>query len=207
MTVFSFHPVKILTTGEGGMILTNRPDLHRKLMRLRSHGITREMEEMDQRTEGPWYYEQLELGYNYRLTDIQAALGISQLARLDEFVLRRRQLAARYDRLLADLPVVCPAQKGSGRSSYHLYPVCVRRDPGSKKRLDVFKAMRASGIGVNVHYIPVHLQPYYRQLGFHEGDFPEAERYYEGAITLPLYYSLSESEQDRVVATLRASMA
>ncbi|HEY9855060.1 MAG TPA: UDP-4-amino-4,6-dideoxy-N-acetyl-beta-L-altrosamine transaminase, partial [Stenomitos sp.] len=173
MTIFSFHPVKIITTGEGGLVLTNRPELYERLALLRSHGITRDADLMQGPSEGPWYYQQIDLGYNYRLTDIQAALGASQMRRLETFIARRQELARRYDELLKDLPVVRPWQSPDGASSYHLYPIQVE---GSRRR-EIFEALRARGIGVNVHYIPVHTQPYYQELGFRPGDFPEAERY------------------------------
>lgn len=206
ITVFSFHPVKIITTGEGGLLLTNRQDLHDSLALLRSHGITRDPAAMTTPSEGPWYYQQVDLGYNYRMTDIQAALGASQMRRLDAFVARRRELATRYDALLADLPVIRPWQSPDGASAYHLYPVRLDPTRTAKGRREVFEALRASGIGVNVHYIPVHTQPYYQELGFRPGDFPEAERYYEGAISLPMYATLSDSEQDRVVAALAEAL-
>lgn len=202
ITVFSFHPVKIITTGEGGMALSNSSELAATMRRLRSHGITREATEMESPSEGAWYYQQIELGFNYRMTDIQAALGLSQLQRLDEFVARRNQLAARYDRLLADLPVGRPVLRSPMTSAWHLYVVHV--PDGARRR--VFDAMRAAGIGVNVHYIPAHLQPYYRKRGFKHGDFPEAERHYAAAISLPLFPGLSEVDQDRVVAVLAASL-
>ncbi len=202
LTVFSFHPVKIMTTGEGGMVLGNDAGLLRRVARLRSHGITREPAEMTAADAGAWYYEQIELGYNYRMTDFQAALGISQLERIEAFVARRRQLAARYADLLADLPLRLPPP--SVESAWHLYVVQLQ-DPA--RRRAVFDAMRAAGIGVNVHYIPVHLQPWYRRIGFRAGDFPRAEAYYAAALTLPLYAGMSDAEQDRVAETLRASLA
>lgn len=200
--VFSFHPVKIVTTGEGGIIVTNRDDLAARLLRLRSHGITRDASVMAEKNPGPWYYEQLELGYNYRMTDIQAALGASQMTRLETFVTRRRELAARYDKLLADLPLQLPVQDARARSSWHLYVVRLRLDQIGRSHRQVFEALRAAGIGVNLHYIPVHLQPYYRALGFAEGYCPEAERYYGEAISLPLYPALSEANQDFIATTL-----
>ncbi len=202
MTVFSFHPVKILTTGEGGMVLTNHHELHAESVRLRSHGITRNPEEMTDKTEGGWYYQQIALGFNYRITDIQAALGLSQLSRLDLFIQRRREIAARYDSLLADLPVIRPVQHEGGLSAYHLYPICLCSDLVKKNRAEVFDCLREEGIGVNVHYIPVHLQPYYRKLGFEPGDFPVAERYYANAISLPVFYSLTDQDQNQVLAVL-----
>lgn len=203
MTVFSFHPVKIITTGEGGMVLTNRTDLYNKLLLARSHGITRDNALMLKPDEGPWYYEQVDLGYNYRMTDLQAALGESQLKRIDEFVAKRRALAARYDRLLAKLPVIRPYQAKEGASAWHLYVIQLDTDKTHIARREAFEQLRGKGIGVNVHYIPVHLQPYYRQLGFKEGAYPVAEQYYSRAITLPLYAAMSEAQQDEVVAALR----
>lgn len=203
MTVFSFHPVKIITTGEGGMVLTNRADFYEKLLRARSHGITRDNALMLKPDEGPWYYEQVEIGYNYRMTDLQAALGSSQLKRIDEFVAKRRALAARYDRLLEKMPVIRPYQAKEGSSAWHLYVIQLDTDKIQHTRREAFEQLREKGIGVNVHYIPVHLQPYYRQLGFKEEDYPVAEQYYSRAITLPLYAAMSEAQQDEVVAALR----
>ncbi|MBU0593627.1 MAG: UDP-4-amino-4,6-dideoxy-N-acetyl-beta-L-altrosamine transaminase [Gammaproteobacteria bacterium] len=207
MAVFSFHPVKIITTGEGGMILTNREDLYEKLQRLRSHGITRNARFMQGESHGPWHYQQIELGYNYRMTDIQAALGASQMTRLDEFVQRRHELAARYQDLLQELPLTLPWQHPDTRSSFHLYVIRLQLDKLAKSHRQVFEELRGADIGVNLHYIPVHLQPYYRQFGFQAGDFPEAEKYYGEAITLPLYPGLSESDQDRVVAALKSILS
>jgi UDP-4-amino-4,6-dideoxy-N-acetyl-beta-L-altrosamine transaminase len=204
MTVFSFHPVKIITTAEGGMITTNREDLYQKLLRLRSHGITRDECFMCNPSEGPWYYEQLELGLNYRMTDLQAALGHSQMQRLDDFVAKRHVLAQRYDALLAEVPVIRPQQHPDSYSALHLYPIQVSRP---ELRKPAFEVLRAANIGVNVHYMPVYLQPYYRDLGFAPGLCPNAEAYYQRAISLPLYYDLTEAEQDRVVETLKAALA
>jgi dTDP-4-amino-4,6-dideoxygalactose transaminase len=203
MTVFSFHPVKIITTGEGGMILTNRLDLYEKLIRLRTHGITREPHLMQGESHGPWYYQQLELGYNHRMTDLQAALGASQLQRLDEFVSRRRWLAERYNQLLQGLPLMLPWQHPDTASSWHLYVVRLKLDQVTKTHRQIFESLRKVGIGVNLHYIPVHIQPYYQQLGFQWGDFPQAEQYYQEAMSLPLYYGLTETDQDRGVQTLQ----
>lgn len=199
MTVFSFHPVKIITTGEGGMVVTNRKDLYERLTLLRSHGITRAPELMKGASHGPWYYQQVALGFNYRITDIQAALGRSQMNRLDEFVTRRNLLSDRYDRLLQDMPLRLPLRRPDAYSACHLYVMRLMEGGG---HLRVFNGLRASGIGVNLHYIPVHTQPYYLEMGFKDGDFPEAERHYKEAISLPMYYSLTDSEQDRVVETL-----
>ncbi|MGD1862372.1 MAG: UDP-4-amino-4,6-dideoxy-N-acetyl-beta-L-altrosamine transaminase [Leptolyngbyaceae cyanobacterium] len=203
MAVFSFHPVKIITTGEGGMILTNRDDLYEKLIRLRTHGITRQPDLMTEPAHGPWYYQQLELGFNYRITDLQAALGASQMQRLDAFVTRRRQLAAQYDGLLAALPVRLPWQHPDTLSSWHLYVVRLYLEKIDRSQGQVFEALRDAGVGVNLHYIPVHTQPYYQTLGFRQGDFPEAEQYYREAISLPLFYDLTDSEQNRIVNTLK----
>lgn len=199
ITVFSFHPVKILTTGEGGIALTNDAELHRRLSMLRTHGMVRDSGRLEKKDEGGWYYEQQALGFNYRLTDLQAALGVSQLRRIDAFLAARRRVAARYDRLLGDSGLTLPWQHGDALSSYHLYPIQV---PDPRLRRAVFDGLRAAGIGVQVHYIPVHLQPYYRRLGFRQGDFPVAEAYYERAISLPMYAGLTEAQQDYVVEQL-----
>jgi UDP-4-amino-4,6-dideoxy-N-acetyl-beta-L-altrosamine transaminase len=199
VTVFSFHPVKIITTCEGGMALTRDRELAERMAMLRTHGITRDASKFVGEHAGGWYYEQQQLGYNYRMTDIQAALGVSQLARLSEYVERRNVLARRYDEALRDLPLQRPTILPGNRSAFHLYVVQVERD--SRKAL--FEALRQREIGVNVHYLPVHLQPYYRQLGFAPGQFPHAEAHGARAITLPLYPGLSEQQQDRVVTELR----
>jgi len=201
ITVFSFHAVKIVTTGEGGMLTTRDAGLAERLRRLRSHGITRDAARMTAPAEGAWYYEQIELGYNYRLTDIQAALGTSQMRRLGDFLARRRELATRYAAVLADKPLVLPPP--SDESAWHLYVVQVE----ARRRRDVFDRMRAADIGVNVHYIPVHLQPYYRRLGFNPGDFPAAEAYYAGALTLPLHAGLADAQHDRVAAALSEALS
>jgi UDP-4-amino-4,6-dideoxy-N-acetyl-beta-L-altrosamine transaminase len=203
MTVFSFHPVKIITTGEGGMVLTNSRKLYEKLARLRSHGITRDPALMEGDSHGPWYYQEIELGFNYRMTDIQAALGLSQLKSLAEFVVRRHQLVGRYNQALTSLPLILPYQHPDAYSAFHLYVIRLKLNAMIKNRRQVFEELRASGIGVNVHYIPVHMQPYYRTLGFNPGDFPEAENYYENAISLPMFPGLSEKGQDYVIDTLR----
>ncbi|HEY1170951.1 MAG TPA: UDP-4-amino-4,6-dideoxy-N-acetyl-beta-L-altrosamine transaminase [Verrucomicrobiae bacterium] len=203
LTVFSFHPVKIITTGEGGMIVTNRTDLYEKLLRLRTHGITRDPKFLTQPSHGGWYYEQLELGYNYRMTDIQAALGASQMTRLEEFVNRRRVLAARYNALLKDFPLTLPHQHADTNSSWHLYVIRLQLDRISKTHRQVFEELRANGIGVQLHYIPVHTQPYYQELGFKAGYCPEAERYYGEVISLPMFAAMTDDDQDRVVETLK----
>jgi UDP-4-amino-4,6-dideoxy-N-acetyl-beta-L-altrosamine transaminase len=200
ITIFSFHPVKIITTGEGGMALTNDRALADKMALLRSHGITRDAAQMTKAPDGPWYYQQIELGYNYRMTELQAALGVSQTTRLDEYVARRHALARRYDALLADLPVVTPWQHPDSYSGLHLYVI---RLQARQAHAAVFDALRAAGIGVNLHYLPVHTQPYYQRMGFKEGDFPESERYYAEAISLPMYPTMTEAQQDEVIAALR----
>lgn len=204
LTVFSFHAVKIVTTAEGGMITTNDDALAQSLHLLRSHGITRDPALMRGESDGPWYYEQVGLGYNYRITDLQAALGSSQLTRLDAMQARRQELADRYDRILAGLPLDLPHRSNDRSSAWHLYAVEVRQ-PGPSRR-SVFEAMREAGIGVNVHYIPIHLQPHYQDQGFARGDFPAAERYYDNAISLPLFPALTEEQQDYVAATLRTAL-
>ena len=200
ITVFSFHPVKIITTAEGGMALTQDPKLAQRMSRLRTHGITKDPAQMQNTPTGPWYYEQLELGYNYRMTDLQAALGISQLQRLDEFVAKRNELAQRYNALLADLPLRLPQIIDDAYSSWHLYPVRLKLDEIERTHREVFEALREAGIGVNLHYIPVHLQPYYRALGFEEGIFPEAEAYGRDAISLPIYPGLTDEQAIRVIS-------
>ena len=199
--VFSFHPVKIITTAEGGLATTQDAELAARMELHRSHGVTRDAGRMTKESEGGWYYQMVDLGYNYRMTEMQAALGLSQMDRLDAFVARRTELAARYDRLLADLPLVRPAQLGDSASAYHLYPIRVA------DRARVFAALRDAGIGVNVHYIPVHTQPFWQARGFRDGDFPQSEAYYAEAISIPLYAGLTEGEQDRVVAALAEALA
>ena len=197
ITVFSFHPVKIITTGEGGMALTNQIELADQMIRLRSHGIAQKPEHMVRAPQGAWEYQQIELGHNYRMTNLQAALGLSQLKKLPEFIAKRRSIAKRYHELLADLPVTRPVL--SDESSWHLYAV---RFPVEKRKA-VFDAFRKEDVWVQVHYIPVHTQPYYANLGFEWGDFPESERYFKEAISLPLYFDLTDSEQDTVIAMLK----
>ena len=200
ITVFSFHPVKIITTAEGGMALTNDHGLAARMERLRSHGITREPEQMTHEPDGPWYYQQLDLGWNYRMTEMQAALGLSQLDRLDSFIARRRALADGYDAALTRLPLRIPGRQEGAESSWHLYVIRLN-DPARHRA--VFEGLRAQGIGVNLHYIPVHLQPYYRALGFAPGDFPKAEAYYSCAISIPLHAGLGDAEQATVIAALQ----
>lgn len=203
ITIFSFHPVKIITTAEGGVALTNSVELARRMDLFRSHGITRDPTLMTHDPDGPWYYQQVTLGYNYRMTELQAALGLSQLDRLDEYVAKRAAYAARYDSLLKDLPLCCPVQNPDTGSAWHLYAINLELDKITKTHKQVFEDLRAAEIGVNLHYIPVHLQPYYRDLGFKSGDFPASEAYYACAISLPVYPTMTEADQDRVVAALR----
>jgi len=200
ITILSFHPVKIITTAEGGMALTNNDELAEKLALLRSHGITRDADKMTKEAEGGWYYQQVDLGLNYRMTELQAALGVSQLNRIDEFVAARHRLAKRYDAQLAGVPVTLPHQAESGYSALHLYPIMVN---DSAKRKPLFDYLREKGIGVNVHYIPVHTQPYYQQLGHKVGDYPVSEEYYSRAISIPMYSTLSEEDQDFVIKCIR----
>jgi UDP-4-amino-4,6-dideoxy-N-acetyl-beta-L-altrosamine transaminase len=205
ITVFSFHPVKILTTGEGGMAVTQDPTLASRMRRLRSHGITRDSTEFSQPQRGSWHYEQQGLGFNYRLTDIQAALGLSQLERLDAYVERRNRLAARYAAALEEMAVAKPVVRAGLLSAFHLFVVRIPAN-ARRSRDSVFGLMRDQGVGVNVHYAPVHLQPYYRALGFGPGECVEAEQYGEEALTLPLYPTLTEAEQDRVIAALGSAL-
>lgn len=204
MTVFSFHPVKIVTTGEGGMVLTNNRELYENLKIYRSHGITRDPARMTHESDGAWYYQQITLGCNYRMTDIQAALGASQMTRLDAFVARRRELAARYDELLRGLPLITPHVMEGANPSWHIYVVRAAFSQIGKTKQQIFEEMREHGIVLNLHYIPVHRQPYYEKLGFRQGDFPESEKYYEEAFTLPLYYDLTNDEQDEIIRAFRS---
>lgn len=203
ITVFSFHPVKIITTAEGGLATTNDPSIADKMKSLRSHGITRDASLMVSVSEGDWYYQQIDLGFNYRMTELQAALGLSQMKRLDEFVARRHECQEYYDDLLYSVSVVTPFQSPDSYSSLHLYPIQLDQGRINKSRKQVFKELRESGIGVNVHYIPVHMQPYYKNIGFKEGDFPMSESYYKSAISIPLFSSLTREMQDDVVFNLQ----
>lgn len=202
IAVFSFHPVKIITSAEGGMALTNDAQLAARMALLRSHGMTRDPSLMVREPDGPWYYEQIDLGFNYRMTEIQAALGLSQLTRLRDCVERRHEIARRYEERLADLPLTRPWQHTDSYSALHLYVVRV----AATRRRTVFDSLRAQDIGVNVHYIPLHMQPYYRRLDSVIGRFPEAERYYAEAISLPMYATLREAQQDRVIDALRSAL-
>ena len=199
ITVFSFHPVKIITTGEGGMAMTNDEELAWRMGILRTHGISRDSERMTKKPEGPWYYEQLELGMNYRMTDIQAALGLTQLKRLDEFVERRNKIAKKYNEELSYLPLQLPTVLIDNYSSFHLYIVRIKINNARHSHSKVFRNLRESGIGVNLHYIPIHLQPYYQKLGFRTGLFKEAEKYAKDAITLPLHPWLTDEQQSYII--------
>lgn len=203
IAVFSFHPVKIITTGEGGCCVTQDPDLGKALLRLRSHGITRDENDMSGPSEGPWYYEQIDLGFNYRMTELQAALGLSQLARLNDFINHRHRLADRYDTELAELPIDLPQRSASNLSSLHLYVIRLRLDEIALSHRQVFEGMRQRDIGVNLHYIPIYRQPYYRALGFKPGHCPNAEAYYARAISIPIFHGMTESQQEQVVAALK----
>lgn len=207
ITIFSFHPVKIVTTGEGGAVVTQNPKLDETVKLLRSHGITRQPALMEGESHGPWYYQQIDLGFNYRMTDVQAALGASQLERLEKYIQRRHELAKRYDDLLADLPVERPWQHPDTYSAFHLYIIRLQQGALGQSRRAVFETLRAQGIGVQVHYIPVHSQPYYRKLGFCQGDFPVAEAYYEQAISLPMFPTLTFEDQDKVVQVLKDALS
>ena len=202
ITVFSFHPVKIINTGEGGMALTNDPQLANLMTRLRSHGITRDPLEMTVPSDGPWYYQQLELGFNYRMTELQAALGLSQLERLDEFVLARQKIALQYNKLLEDVGVVTPCYPKDDYSSFHLYIIRLPQFKGQPNHREVFERLRSHGVGVNLHYIPIYRHPFYSSMGFNSADFPESERYYQEAISLPIYPGLTMEQQVDIVTRL-----
>jgi len=206
ITVFSFHPVKIITTAEGGLATTNNAELAEKVRLLRSHGITRDAQLMTGQPEGNWYYQQIDLGFNYRMTDLQAALGISQMKRLDEFVEKRHQLQQRYHKLLQDLPIKLPYQSEKSYSALHLYPILLELENIGKTRSQIFDELRQNGLGVNVHYIPVHTQPYYKNMGFKKGDFPQAEKYYGCEISIPLYPGLNFDEQNHIIRLLKQVM-
>lgn len=203
ITVFSFHPVKIITSAEGGMAVTNSEFLAEKMSLFRSHGITRTPSLMTKPMEGSWYYQQVDLGFNYRMTDLQGALGASQMDRLMHYVARRHQIAKRYNTLLADLPLVTPWQDKDGYSAYHLYVIRLKLDQIKLSHVEVFEALRAKEIMVNLHYIPVHTQPYYEKMGFKQGDFPESEQYYAEAISIPMFPTLTDDQQDYVVDALK----
>jgi UDP-4-amino-4,6-dideoxy-N-acetyl-beta-L-altrosamine transaminase len=206
ITVFSFHPVKIITTAEGGLATTNSKELAEKMRLFRSHGITRDKSLMTRDPDGDWYYQQVGLGFNYRMTELQAALGISQMQRLDEFVAKRHILQERYDLLLSDLPIIKPYQDKDNYSALHLYPIQIDLNKVSKNREQIFNVLRENGIGVNVHYIPIHTQPYYLQFGFREGDFPNSESYYNRTISIPLFHTMTAEQQDEVCNVLRMAL-
>ena len=203
IVVFSFHPVKIITSGEGGMAITNDEAIHKKLMQFRCHGIERDHNNFKHKDRPDWFFEQQELGYNYRLTDIQAALGLSQLSSLDLFITKRREIAAIYEKELADLPVTLPHQEKNQESSYHLFVLRFDRKKGSITREDAYDRLRKKSIYTNVHYIPVHLHPYYQGLGFKKGDFPVSESYFEEALSIPIFPKISNNDLEYVIENLR----
>lgn len=206
ITVFSFHPVKIITTGEGGMALTNNLVLANKMAKFRSHGITRVPEEMTCTPHGPWYYQQLDLGFNYRMTDIQAALGLSQMKRIDEFVRKRHEIAKKYDEILADCSYTLPFQHPDTYSAYHLYIIRLKKMETKLSQRDIFNRLRSHGILVNLHYIPIYSHPYYQNMGFDANNFPVAEDYYSTAISIPMYASLTSAEQQVVVDSIKTPL-
>ena len=205
ITIFSFHPVKIITTAEGGMAVTNNPKLAQQLSLYRSHCVTRDASLMTHEPDGDWYYQQVGLGFNYRMTELQGALGVSQMGSLEKFIARRHQIAARYDEVFEDLPILLPYRNPENFSSLHLYPIQVLPESG-KNRKEVFDFFRAHDINVNVHYIPVHTQPYYQQFGFKYGDFPNAEQYYSRAFSIPIFYGLTDEMQDTVIDVMHRSL-
>ncbi|MGE8167418.1 UDP-4-amino-4,6-dideoxy-N-acetyl-beta-L-altrosamine transaminase [Pseudomonas putida] len=202
ITVFSFHPVKIITTAEGGMALTNNAELASSMELLRSHGITRDLQKMTRAPDGPWYYQQIDLGFNYRMTELQAALGVSQMERLDDYIARRHRLADRYNELLKDLPVTVPWQHPDSYSGLHLYVIRLNLAEIQKTHREIFESLREQGVGVNLHYIPVHTQPYYERMGYVSEDFPRSMEYYREAISIPMFQTMSDEQQDQVVAAL-----
>ena len=206
ITVFSFHPVKIITTGEGGLSVTNNEALANKMGLLRTHGITRDPALMDQKPDGDWYYQQVELGYNYRMTDIHAALGLNQMSRLDSFVRRRHEIAERYDDSIKSLPVQQQHRPVDSYSSMHLYVIRVLTNEVNKSHKKIFTELRKAGIGVNLHYPPVYNQPWYRAMGFKQADYPEAEKYYAEAISLPMFPDLTDQQFETVINALRTSL-
>ena len=208
ITVFSFHPVKIITCGEGGMAMTHDARLASRMRRLRAHGITNDKELMHSRPHNEiWNYQQIELGFNYRITDIQAALGLSQMRRLDEFLTQRHEIAERYDEELRSLPLTTPHQAPGTYSSYHLYPIRIHEAESGKTQRQVYDALWRSAIAANLHYIPVHRQPYYENQGFQDGDFPEAESFHRGVISIPMYPKLQQQQQECVLQALKAALS
>ena len=203
IAIYSFHPVKIITTGEGGIALTNNPKLDQKMRLLRSHGITRDPKEMLFIPDGPWYYEQISLGFNYRITDIQAALGISQLKRVDSYIQKRRKIVEVYNRAFKNLPLILPSELSYCQSSWHLYIIRLRLDKIQKTLKEVHEELLNYGIGVNLHYIPIHTHPYYQKMGFKKGDFPQSERFYSQAISLPIHPTLRKEEQNKIIAAVK----
>ncbi|POG13960.1 UDP-4-amino-4,6-dideoxy-N-acetyl-beta-L-altrosamine transaminase [Pseudomonas putida] len=206
ITVFSFHPVKIVTTAEGGMAMTNDDQLASRMALLRSHGVTRDPALMTHEADGPWYYQQVDLGLNYRMTELQAALGVSQMTRLDSYIERRHELARRYDEKLAKLPLTTPWQHPDSYSGLHLYVIRLHLGKIGKSHRQVFESLREQGIGVNLHYIPVHTQPYYAQMGFEPNDFPQAQQYYREAISLPMFQTMTLAQQDEVIAAVERAL-
>ncbi|MGV2835866.1 DegT/DnrJ/EryC1/StrS family aminotransferase, partial [Pseudomonas shirazensis] len=206
ITVFSFHPVKIITTAEGGMALTNNPELANKMALLRSHGISRDPAQMTHESDGPWYHQQIDLGFNYRMTEVQAALGISQMERLDHYIARRHELAERYDKLLESLPVITPWQHPDGYSGMHLYVIRLRLDRIHKTHRQVFDSLREQGVGVNLHYIPIYTQPFYAEMGFNPIDFPASQSYYREAISIPMFQTMTNDQQDQVLVALAEAL-
>ena len=207
IAVFSFHPVKIITTAEGGVATTNSKKLYDKMQLIRNHGITRDEALMIGESDGGWYYQQIDLGFNYRMTDIQATLGVNQLTRVDEFVAKRHKLQEKYDELLDGMPIIRPYQDKDCYSSLHLYPIQIDLNKTNKSRKQVFSEIRDLGIGVNVHYIPIHLQPYYEQFGFKRGDFPNSESYYKNTLSLPLFHLMSLEQQNKTVRAIKAVLS
>jgi UDP-4-amino-4,6-dideoxy-N-acetyl-beta-L-altrosamine transaminase len=203
ITVFSFHPVKIITTAEGGLATTNDKELSVRMQLFRSHGVTRDSELMTKETEGGWYYQQVDLGFNYRMTELQAALGVSQMQRLDEFVAKRHSLQDRYHSFLKDLPIILPFQDQDNYSALHLYPIQIKLEEVTKDREQIFNELRKESVGVNVHYIPIHTQPHYLKFGFKDGDFPNSESYYSRTISIPLFHAMTVEQQDNVLDALK----
>ena len=207
ITVFSFHPIKIITTAEGGMALTNNKDVADKIGRLRTHGITSDKTKMKQRSKDEiWNYQQIDLGFNYRMNDIQAALGLNQMKRLDKYIKRRHEIAKHYDSALKNLPLTTPWQSPNGYSSYHLYPILIEENLAQKKQRQVYDELLKNNIGINLHYIPVHRQPYYENLGFKNNDFPQAENFHRKALSIPMYAILQDEQQKHVIEIIKKIM-